>query len=426
MLLYFFLVIASFWILKPLKKSIFIRFYDEYGFQWLGMHLAAAQTELLAKILNMVVAAGAVAVFSLLARRFRRHQLCLVFTAFFLVAYVGFAAALARPHAAVVWSFYLFGDLFSTLMVATFFAFLNDSVSPDAARRLYGLIGLGGVLGGVVGSSVLSAWIGSIDVGSWLWICFGLGLAIAAVALVAGRAAERLPPDAVPGPERSSARSLEAEGGVRAALAGARLVGRSRYLLSIVVIVGVYEIVSTIMDFQFTSAVSHFLDGDAIGQHFSRVFAVTNVVSLLVQFLLTSWVLTRFGVGAGLLVLPGAILFGSSVFLARPSLGPGSLLSIADNGFNYSIQQSAKEALYVPTSTAEKYHAKAFIDMFVQRFAKTLAVLLSLGITAWFSDYSAVRGLSLVTLGLMAMWVPAARFAGRRFRELAPGGAGGR
>ena len=38
-------------------------------------------------------------------------------------------------------------------MVPTFFAFLNDSVTPRQAKRLYGLIILGGVLGGAVGST---------------------------------------------------------------------------------------------------------------------------------------------------------------------------------------------------------------------------------------------------------------------------------
>lgn len=33
---YFFLVITSFWILKPLKKSIFAQFYRDTGFHFLG------------------------------------------------------------------------------------------------------------------------------------------------------------------------------------------------------------------------------------------------------------------------------------------------------------------------------------------------------------------------------------------------------
>ena len=36
MALYFFLVITSFWILKPLKKGLFIEFYDQTGFDFLG------------------------------------------------------------------------------------------------------------------------------------------------------------------------------------------------------------------------------------------------------------------------------------------------------------------------------------------------------------------------------------------------------
>ena len=170
------------------------------------------------------------------------------------------------------------------------------------------------------------------------------------------------------------------------------------------------------MAFQFTSSVSHFRDGAAIGQHFSLVFAITNAVSVAVQLFVTPWLLTRFGVGSALLVLPAAVLTGSGAFLLAPSLVTGSFLNTADNGFAYSVHQSAREALYVPTSGEEKYHAKAFIDMFVQRFAKALAVGASLGITAWFTRFSAVRWLSLATLALIALWVPLVRYAGRRFR----------
>jgi len=96
----------------------------------------------------------------------------------------------------------------------------------------------------------------------------------------------------------------------------------------------------------------------------------------------------------------------------------GSLLSTADNGFSYSINQSAKEALYVPTTPAEKYRAKAFIDMFVQRFAKAVAVVISLGITFLFTDFSSLRYLGVLTLALVVVWIVAARYAGRQFREL--------
>ncbi len=412
---YFFLVITSFWVLKPIKKSIFIEYYAESGFDLMGWQMLASQAELLAKVLNMVVAFVAVVVFSWLASRYRRQQLSFIFTGFFLASYVAYTLVLGDPGDLTVWSFYLFGDLFSTLMVATFFAFLNDSVTPDAAKRMYGLVGLGGVTGGAFGSLVVARFIGTVDRVDWLWIAFGLGLAILLVAFAAGRLVANAP-QAESAPQAAPANPGPKSGG-NPAVEGARLVFRSPYLLAIVAIVGIYEIVSTILDFQFTSTIVHYLQGPAIGQQFATVFALTNVVAMVVQLFFTSLIMTRLGVGVALLVLPIAILGGSAGFALLPILWVGSLLNTADNGFSYSINQSAKESLYVPTTKEEKYKAKAFIDMFVQRFAKALAVGVSLGVTAVFQDFESIRWLTAVTLPLILVWIFAARYAGRKFED---------
>jgi AAA family ATP:ADP antiporter len=412
MFTYFFLVITSFWILKPIKKALFIQHYDQGGFTLLTWTMTASQAELLAKVLNMVVAFAAVAIFTWLARRYRRQQLSFLFTGFFLASYVGYMPAIESPGDLTVWSFYLFGDLFSTLMVATFFAFLNDSVTADEAKRLYGLIGLGGVTGGVFGATGVRAFIAALSNAQWLLVCAVIAVLILAVAYAAGRVVNRTaPPTAGAEPQTAAVRP-------NVAIEGARIVFRSPYLLSIVGIVGLYEIVSTVMDFQFTSTVAHYLEGEAIGKQFSTVFAITNVVSMLVQLFLTSFVMTRFGVGTALLVLPVAALSGSIGFMALPILWMGSALNTIDNAFSYSINQSAKEALYVPTTKDEKYKAKAFIDMFVQRFAKAVAVGVSLIITTVFSDFSSIRWLSLFTVAVVVLWIIAARYAGAHFASV--------
>lgn len=406
----FFLVITSFWILKPLKKAVLIQYYDESGFGLFGFDFTAAEAELLAKVLNMVVAFAAVVVFTAVSHRLRRQRLVVACTAFFLAGYAFFAWYGPERDAAAVWSFYLFGDLFSTVMLAAFFAFLNDSVDAARAKRLYGPIGLGGVLGGAFGSLAVAAWIDVLSLRAWLFVCIAIAVVIVVLALTAGGMVKRA--------GAASAEPEEPESDRGAALEGARLVWRSRYLFAVVTIVAVYELVSTIMDFQFTATVAHYRDGDAIGEHLAMVYAFTNAVAAFVQLFGTSWVMTRFGVGAALLVLPAMILLGSAAFLALPVLWVGSSLNTLDNAFNYSINQSAKEALYVPRSRREKYGAKAFIDMFVQRAAKALAVGVSLGMGALFADFAAVRWLSLVSLALVAVWVMAARRAGRRFKEL--------
>jgi AAA family ATP:ADP antiporter len=407
---YFFLVITSFWILKPIKKSLFIAFYDQTGFDLFAWHMKGSQAELLAKMLNMVVAFCAVVVFTWLARRFRRQQLTIIFTGYFILGYIAFMLSISEPGDLTIWLFYLFGDLFSTLMVGTFFAFLNDSVTPDSAKRLYGLIGLGGVSGGVFGSSFVRVWIEHVSIASWLWICMGLALLIIAVAVTAGRLVEKNPPPerAIETPQKTASNP---------AIEGARLVFRSRYLLSIVAIVGLYEIVSTVMDFQFTATIEHYLDGPAIGRQFSTIFTITNWVSMFVQLFLTGFIMTRFGVKTALLILPLAVLLGSTGFMIMPILWVGSFLNTADNGFSYSINQSAKEALYVPASRDEKYKAKAFIDMFIQRFAKVLAVGVSLFVTSVFTDFSSIRWLSVGTATIVVVWIIAVRYAGNQFNK---------
>ena len=85
---YFFLVITTFWILKPLKKSLFITFYDQTGVDILAWHMRGSQAELLAKILNMFVAFLAVIVFSWLANKYRRQMLTFIFSGFFIISYI--------------------------------------------------------------------------------------------------------------------------------------------------------------------------------------------------------------------------------------------------------------------------------------------------------------------------------------------------
>ena len=411
MFAYFFLVITTFAILKPLKGSLFIQFYDETGFNSFGLRLNAAQAELLAKVFNMVIAFVASTIFAFLSRSFRRQKLTYIFSIFIAACLIFFMSALESPVGGTVWSFYFFGDLYSTLMVSTFFAFLNDSVAPEKAKRLYGLIGLGGVSGGAFGATLLAARIKQLSITAWLSICLGVAGGICVVAGAAGRLFARLPIPETPKAEQAAAVTENP------ATAGARLVFRSRYLLAILAIVGLYEMVSTTMDFQFKSAVAHYLDGEAIGVRIANMYAISNVLSFVVQLFFTSFVMTRFGVGMALLVLPATALIGSVGFLLTPVLLAGSALYVSDNGFNNSINQSAREVLYTPTTRREKYQAKAFIDMFLQRFAKALAVGLSLGITTFFAGFESVRWLSLITATILVVWIRIVRFAGKEFEK---------
>ena len=415
---YFFLTIAVFWIQKPIKKTRFFEYYGDRTLDLAGLSLSAAQAELLAKVLNMVVAYAAVVAFSALARRLRRQQLTLVFTGFFALVFALFAFVVRFDSAPVAWTLYLTGDLYSTLMVATFFAFLNDSMSPEAARRRYGPIVLGGVAGGAFGPWIVAGLSKTIGPSSWMLVCVALSGVIGVVAYVAGGFVARNPP-----PEAATPATRSNKAG-NPAFDGARLVFGSRYLFAIVTMVALYEIVSTVTDFQFSATVEHFDELGVIekGTFIPTTYAITNSVALLVQAFGTSFVMSRFRLTIALLVLPFAVLSSSMVYMLLPLAATGALLNTADNSLSYSLNQSAKEALYTATTREQKYQAKAFIDMFVQRFAKTVGVGLSLGISVVFATFESIRWLSLVTVIVGGLWALAAYRAGRRFHELTADG----
>ncbi|MFT5450879.1 MAG: AAA family ATP:ADP antiporter [Enterobacterales bacterium] len=411
---YFFFVITTFWILKPLKKAAFLSYYNESGFSLFGLQFSAADAELWAKVANMIVAMVAVTIFTMLSKRFIRQQLTIIFSAFFILCFFMFSLAISKVNGSIAWNFYLMGDLYSTLMVATFFIFLNDSVTSQTAKRLYGLVGLGGVLGGAFGSITVNALVKSASVTTsvWMWICIGITIIIAILAILSAKYApidtkhHFVTTDKVTD-DKSSNPVLE----------GAKLVFNSKYLFSIVSIIGLYEVSSTLIDYQFTRTVLHYVDTSELGAAFGTAYVYMNVTAVIVQLFLTSFIMKKFGVKTALFILPFAILIVSAGFMITPILALAMLMPSIDGGLAYSLNQSAKEVLYVPTSKDEKYKAKAFIDMFVQRFAKVIAIGVTLIITSYFQDFESVRWLSIGTFITIFLWLIAVRYAGNEFHK---------
>jgi AAA family ATP:ADP antiporter len=405
----FFLVITSFWILKPLKKALFIAHYDAHGFTLVGAHLSAAQAELCAKLLGVLLAAIAALGFGTLSRRVRGHTLIALFCCLFIGCFSAFGAWLSHPSGATVWAFYAVGDLYATVMVAALFVSLHDVSTQESAKRTYGMVGLGAVLGGVVGSQLVSGFLDACSIHSWMLVCSALTLLTALLALGAREHAY----DVRPEPSEPARQTPRARALARAAL--------PPYLLSLATMVGLYEVVSSILDYQFTATIAYHLDGSAIGRQIGRAFVLMNATALALQLFVTAPLLRHRGVGAALLWLPCTALLASLGVLAFPVVPMATLIPALDSGVAYSVHQSARESLYVPLASDALYGAKAFIDVFVMRGAKAVGVLLSLAITGVVSDGSGVRWLSLLSVALIVPWMLCAVRAGKRCSSLTLG-----
>lgn len=421
MALFLFLTMATFWALKPMKRGLLISYHKAHALELFSTHLGGAQAEQLAKVVNVFAALLLAISLSFLSRRLAPRYIILLLCSLFIVAFLAFAGLLGSPGIGTVWSFYVFGDMFNMLMVTLCWMMMNDSVEVGDAKRLFGIVGLGGVLGGMFGATIWSSSVATLGREPVLLLCIVTTVIMAIIGFLFARRSALQPTDPVKSVD-SLDDALAAPSGFAvdsSLFRGVRLLASSKYLLAIGLQVAFYEIASSIVDFQLSATIErHVTEELQRDQYFGFVAQVQSVTAIFLQLFLTSFVMKRFGVGRALLVLPVVFLFGSVGFMLLPTLAFATLMSVGDNSMNYSINQSAKETLYVPTTPEEKYQAKAFIDMFVQRFAKVIAVGLNLGLVAY-AGIEQVRWLSLASILMLILWIGVIRFSRRRFDRLA-------
>ena len=194
MFLYINLVLIIFWILKPLKKTLFIQQYNgNTPFKIGSLEMLGSSAELLAKGANMFIAFLLVIFLTLITRIAKRQMLTFCCMGLIIAMTIFFAITINNPSESVIWSFYWFGDIYISLMLAAFFSFLHDTVDLKNAKSLYGFIILGAVSGGAIGSTYFRSWIDEMTHQQWLHLIIGIGLVICILAAIAGWIAKSIP-----------------------------------------------------------------------------------------------------------------------------------------------------------------------------------------------------------------------------------------
>jgi AAA family ATP:ADP antiporter len=211
-----------------------------------------------------------------------------------------------------------------------------------------------------------------------------------------------------------------------AALAGARITLRSPYLLGVAAIVSCYEIVSTIIDYQFSFAVAKlFVQEEALASFLGKLGSGTVILAIFFQIFITTFILRRYGPKVGLFILPVIMALGSLIFLIFPFITFAAVLFASDNSLHYSVNQTSKEVLYTPTDEDAKYQAKAFIDMFISRFSKGFSSLIILICNLFLVPLGFQNHyLGILSLIIIIAWLVMASVVGSRFFELAKNNKG--
>jgi ATP/ADP translocase len=394
--LYFFLVITAYYVIKPVSRSLVL---DD-----LGSRLVPYADLICAILMGPIVTSFARAV-----DRIAKPRLVTLSFLSVAAAMLVFWRLLNLAQPWVSGAFYVWVNIFSVLVVTLFWLVANDLYRPREAKRLFGFIGSGGILGGIAGSSI--AAVGAQVIGTPNLLLLSAVLLIACWALVQ-RLWRYLPEPALGEGETLAVRRAETflsnPGGFF------RLIFQTRYLFLLVGVVGLSKVVSSLIYYQFNPFIEqHFASVDAKTTFTSLFFGVINLVAFVIQFFWTSWVLRWWGLLAALWILPCGLLLGGSALFVAPLFWIAASTELVDHALNYSMHNTAKEMLYLPIDRSIRYKVKPFIDMVVFRFGKGLAAIL--GILLLDMMQMTPRGLSLVTIPLIGLWLVVAFHARREY-----------
>ena len=196
---------------------------------------------------------------------------------------------------------------------------------------------------------------------------------------------------------------------------GFELIRKDRYLMLIAGLVVLLNVVNTSGEYLFGRYVveqAHAIYGMGaeaaaarerfIGETYSRLFSTVNLVGFLLQMFVVSRVFKFLGVGRSLFIHPIVAMTGYLLMLRAPSVQLMGWLKVADNSIDYSLGNTTKQALWLPTSREAKYKAKQAVDSFFVRMGDVIqASVVFVGERLAF----AVPAFAAVNVVLVAGWL---------------------
>ena len=400
-------IIGLYWALRPMKDSIFNAMI---GMEWQPW----------AKVLSLVVIFPIVILYSKLVDMFPRHKVFYFLTGLYgVIALImffcfsdpslGLANTVKSPARILGWVWYVWVESFGSLMVALFWAIVTDITSPESAKRGFPLVALFGQVGNMVGPRFLNAKaLGFSNSAPVVGIVAVLLFAIGAMFWVFMKVT---PASQLKGYNASDESEVESEPGF---FEGLKLLVTQGYLLGLFLIITVFEVIVTVLDFHFKMSVSTaFVNEAEVGAYLASYATMTGVVSTLCVLLGINSIQRILGMRASLLMLP--ILTVSAVLLIKfnpQSLLIGFWIMVFSKAVNYALNQPTLKQLYIPTSKDTRYKAQAWIEMFGGRFSKGSGAYINTFRAPLVAQHGAIDGVarflfvsSAISFGLVGVWL---------------------
>jgi len=380
----YFLLLLFYYLLKPARDSLFL------------VEISPEKLPL-AYLLTALVAAPVTAAYARAGLRRRLDRLITLTVLFLIVSLIALRLLIDVSQDWVFYLFYSWVGVAGGLTTSQFWLLANGVFDASQAKRIFPLLGLGGIAGAFAGGEFTS----------FLILELGLPtqdlLLVSCVVLVGVGIISRLVwghkpvgMDVSPDPTREEERSGDFWSIIRS-------ISRSRHLSLTVGIIALTVMTASFIDFQFKTVTWQAIGDQAeLTSFLGRFYGRMSLLSLLVQALFAARLIRWLGVGGVLLVLPAVLAGGVMGMIFLPGLVAAMIMRGSDITLKYSVDKTSRELLFLPIPLALKKRTKVFIDMFVDRWARGMAgglLLLLTLVLKW--DLSRI---AMVTLVLLAGW----------------------
>ena len=372
---YFFLILATYYILRPLRDNA-------------GITGGTRALPWLFTATFFVMLAAAPLYGWVVARLPRRRFIPLVyhfFAANILIFWLLLTLGIGQQIVSQI--FFVWLTVFSLFAVSVFWSYLADLWRSDQGKRLYGFIAAGGSLGALAGPLLTRSLV---DVLGPVNLFLLSALMLEGALFCANRLGHATSGFA------QTTQSPPAIGG--SAFEGLKAVLRSPYLGGIAAWVGLLSLGGTVL-YLLQAEVVSITTQDAAER--TRIFATIDLwvggLQILLQLALTGRLIKRFGTGPAVAFVPLVFAFGFSVLAALPALMLVMVFQAAQRVANFAVSNPAREVLFTAADREDKYKAKNVIDGVVFRGADM--------VSSWiFHLLYAVMGLTIPLLA--AVMIP--------------------
>ena len=401
---YFFCLLSGYYVLRPVREAMaassdieaifppaLIAFFADRG---VALGEFTLQFIFSAVFLIMLVLQP---VYGWLVSRFPRRVFLPVIYGFFIATLLAFYAMFDSGIAGRGLAFILWITVFNLFAVAIFWSFMADVFTNAEARKFYGYIGAAGTMGAFLGPALTKALVVRVGIPNMMLVsaCLFSVCVFCIFKLRTWAVAREAMRKQVSG-------EVPMGGDI---LAGLKLIAREPLLrwLAAMVVMGV-GVGTLLYNEQNAIARTLFDSAEQRADYFATLDLAVNSLTLVVQLLLTRFLLSRFGIAPALLIPGCAIIVGFSVLSASPLPLMIAIVQVVTRASEFSLAKPARETIYTRVGREWRYKAGAAIDTVIYRGGDLSFVWLHKFLSAFGSNVVFGAGLLVASAMTFSAW----------------------